>query len=186
MNDLSRLLQEAFECSMSDVHTALPGVVVSYDAATRRADIQPSLKRKMPGGKFLEFPVVPDVPVIFPRTKNCTIHFPLEKDDEVLLVVSERGTDIWKGKGGKGIEESDPRRFDLQDCFAIPGLQPVKFQDNPPDGLSIQYKDFKSNVIDDKAIMEFKSVKAETNGSKITTEFASFESKGEIKHEGEI
>jgi hypothetical protein len=184
MDDLSKLIREAFEYSMTDIHTALPGVVVKYDANTRRADIQPSLKRKMPNGKFMDFPVVPDVPVIFPGTKNCTIHFPLENDDEVLLIINERGTDTWKSKGGKGIEETDPRRFDLQDCFVIPGLQPVKFQDNPADGLSIQYKDFKTNVVNDKATMQFKSIKTETDGSKITSEFVNLESKGDIKHEG--
>jgi hypothetical protein len=157
-DELSKLLRETFEYSMTDIHTALPGVVVKYDAKTRRADIQPSLKRKMPGEKFMDFPIIPEVPVMFFGTKKYTVHIPLEKDDEVLLIVSERGTDTWKNTGGKGIEETDPRRFDLQDCFAIPGLQPVDFISVEEAGLNIVHKsapdgDFISSVtMDDNGI----------------------------------
>jgi hypothetical protein len=69
-DELKKLLRETFEYSMSDVHLCIPGVVEKYDPKTRRADIQPSFKRKMPGGKFMDFPMVPDVPVRFPGTKK--------------------------------------------------------------------------------------------------------------------
>jgi hypothetical protein len=140
MDALSQLLRENIEWYMTDVHTALAGVIKKYDPATRRADIQPSVKRKLPGGKYLDFPVVPDVPVLFPGSKKYTLHFPLEEGDEVLLIASERGTDSWKAKGGKGIEEADPRRFDLQDCYAIPGLQVVDFIPVSEAGLNIVHK----------------------------------------------
>jgi hypothetical protein len=90
MDELNRLIVEYFEYAMTDVHTALPGVVVKYDPQTRRADVQPSLTRKLPGEKFLKFPVIPDVPVMFPGSKKYTLHFPLEEGDEVLLIVTER------------------------------------------------------------------------------------------------
>jgi hypothetical protein len=163
MDDLSQLLRETFEYSMTNIHTALAGVVKKYDPATRRADIQPSLKRKMPDGTYLNFPVIPDVPVLFPGSKKYTLHFPLEEGDEVLLIASERGTDSWKAKGGKGIEEADLRRFDLQDCYAIPGLQPQEFIVAKENGLQIIHKsafdgDFISQVLmdDDKVEIKYK------------------------------
>jgi hypothetical protein len=140
MDDLSRLLKEFFEYSMTDVHTAFPGVVIKYDPATRRADIQPSIKRKMPDGLFLELPIITEVPVLFFGTKKYTIHIPLEKDDEVLIIVTERALDTWKSKGGKGVEEKDPRRFDLIDCIAIPGLQQSDFIPVTEAGLNIIHK----------------------------------------------
>jgi hypothetical protein len=188
-DELSKLLRETFEYSMTDIHTALPGVVVKYDAKTRRADIQPSLKRKMPGGKFMDFPIIPEVPVMFLGTKKYTVHIPLEKDDEVLLIVNERGTDTWKNTGGKGIEETDPRRFDLQDCFAIPGLQPVEFIPVEDAGLNIIHKsapdgDFISSVTmdDNKIEMKFKEkadVILQDDDILATTEKCSFEMYGE-------
>jgi hypothetical protein len=137
MDELSLLIRESIEYYMTDVHTTIPGVVVKYDAKTRRADIQPSLKRKMPGGKFLEFPIIPDVPVRYSGNKEYTIHFPLKKDDEVLLIVTERGTDTWKASGGKEIEENDLRRFDIQDCIAITGNAPQDFIAVEDEGLNI-------------------------------------------------
>jgi len=140
VDDLKKLLRESFEYQMTDVHTAMPAVVVRYDPKTRRADVQPSLKRKMPGGEYMAFPVISEVPVVFFGTKKFTIHVPLERDDEVLLVFSERGTDAWKDIGGDGIEEADPRRFDLQDCFALPGLQAADFIPVEEKGLNIVHR----------------------------------------------
>jgi hypothetical protein len=151
-DDLSKLLRESFEYNMTNVHTAFPGTVEKYDPATRRADIQPYLKRKLPNGEFMDFPIIPDVPVLFFGTINCTIHAPLEKDDEVLMMVCERATDQWRDNGGKGVEDTDPRRFNLMDCFAIPGLQPKKFQKTPETGISIIYKEKQKILIDDDTI----------------------------------
>lgn len=148
-DELNRLLRESFEYNMANVHTCFPGVVVKYDAATRRADIQPSLKRKMPDGKFMDFPVIPDIPVEYPGTKNCTIHFPLEEGTEVSVHVIERSTDVWRDRGGDGIEDTDPRRFNLQDCYATPGLQPKDFPKTPATGISIIYKEKQKILIDD-------------------------------------
>lgn len=139
--ELKQLLRESFEYSMTDVHTSFPGVVEKYDANTRRADIQPSLKRRLPDGSFAAFPIIPDIPVRFPGTKKYTIHFPLEKGDEVSVNVIERSTDIWRDNGGSGIEDGDPRRFNLQDCYAVPGLQPKEFIPATEPGLQIIHKD---------------------------------------------
>lgn len=140
MDELTRLLQENFEYLMTNVHTAFPGVVVKYDADKRRADIQPSLRRRLPSGEYAELPVIPDVPVLFPGTRQYTVCFPLEKDDEVLCVCMERSTDAWRDAGGADIEDADPRRFSLMDCAAIPGLQPVEFISAEGVGFSVVHK----------------------------------------------
>lgn len=124
---LIQLLEENFECSMSNVHTAFPAVVKSYDAETRRVEVQPSLKRKMPNGEFMDLPIIVDVPVVFPATKKCGIHFTLEEGDEVMLVCAERCLDSWKDSGGSGIEDGDIRRFSMPDAMCFPGLQATEF-----------------------------------------------------------
>jgi hypothetical protein len=134
------LLKEHFWYEVTNMHTSFPGVVESYDPATRRADIQPSLTRKMPDGAFLAWPVIPNVPVRFPGTKKYTIHFPLEKGDEVEVTVCERSTGKWRASGGKDIEDGDLRRFDLNDCYCSPGLQPVEFIAVEEAGLNIVHK----------------------------------------------
>lgn len=173
MDELTRLLKESFYHSMTNIHTAFPGVVVKYDVEKRRADIQPSIKRKLPNGEFVDLPVVPDVPVMFPGTKQYTLCFPLEKDDEVLCVCMERGTDSWRDSGGSGIEENDPRRFSLMDCVAVPGLQSVEFIAAEGDGFCIVHKtkpdgelisavtmdDDKIEVKNNKAVLKIKGDK---------------------------
>jgi hypothetical protein len=81
----------------------------------------------------------------------------------VALHVIERGTDVWRDKGGKGIEDADPRRFNLCDCYAVPGLEPIEFIPVTEDGLNIVHKtdfdgDFISSVTmdDDKVTLKYK------------------------------
>jgi hypothetical protein len=162
-DELKQLLRETFECAMTDVQICLPGVVEKYDPKTRRADVQPSLKRKMPGGKFMDLSVIPDVPVRFSGSRKYTIHFPLEKGEEVALHFIQRSTDVWRDKGGKDIEDTDPRRFDFCDCYAVSGLEPIEFIPVTEDGLNIVHKtnfdgDFISSITmdDDKVEMKYK------------------------------
>ena len=88
------------------VHTSLPGVVVAYDAATRRARVQPAVDLLLsppdnPTADFGELipmpkPVILDVPVIFPAGGGYTLHFPLVKDDPVMLLFAERDIAAFK------------------------------------------------------------------------------------------
>ncbi len=125
--ELMKLLNENFEYNTTNLHTAFPGVVKSYDSETRRAEIQPSLKRKLSTGEFIEFPVLVDVPVLYFGTVKGGIHITLEENDEVLVICSERCLDMWKDNGLSGIEDSDRRRFTLSDAICIPGLQATTF-----------------------------------------------------------
>jgi hypothetical protein len=139
-NELNRLLQEYVDYALGNARFTLPGVVEKYDYKTRRADVKPSLKRKLPDGGFAEFPVIPDVPVVYAGSRKYTIHFPLEKGDEVELRFCDRSTDVWRDKGDGGIEDAEGRRNALPDCFVTPGLQPVKFIAAPEDGLAVIHK----------------------------------------------
>lgn len=137
---LMQLLEESFEYNMANIHTAFPGVVKSYDAETRRAEVQPSLKRKMPNGQFMELPIIVDAPVLYFGTVKAGIHIPLEEGDEVLLLCSERCLDSWKDAGGSGIEDNDARRFSIPDAVVIPGLQATTFPNiEDKEGFSLHH-----------------------------------------------
>lgn len=124
---LMQLIEETFEYGMTNVHTAFPAVVKNYDAETRRAEVQPSLKRKMSNSEFMDLPIIVDVPVLYFGTTKAGIHIPLEEGDEVLIVCSERCLDSWKDAGGDSIEDTDTRKFSMPDAVAIPGLQAQTF-----------------------------------------------------------
>jgi len=141
MQDLTDFMREFTEYYFTQVHTSFPGVVSEYDAKTRRAIVQPSLKRRAGNKEYIPFPLLIDVPVLYPGTKKWTIHFPLEENDEVAVFFSERSLETWKDIGQDNIEDPDPRRFDLCDAYCVPGLQPIEFISAEETGLQIIHKD---------------------------------------------
>jgi hypothetical protein len=103
--------------------------------------VQPSLKRRAGNKEYIAFPLLIDVPVLFPGTKKWTIHFPLEENDEVAVYFSDRALEAWKDIGQDGIEDPDPRRYDLCDAYCVPGLQPQEFISATEPGLQIIHMD---------------------------------------------
>ena len=113
------------------VHTSLPGVVVEYDAATRRARVQPAVDLLLspPDNPTADFgalipmpkPIILDVPVIFPAGGGYTVHFPLVKDDPVMLLFAERDIATFK----ETLETGPPLTDDvmeIQHAVCIPGF----------------------------------------------------------------
>ena len=136
---------------LANVHTAMPGEIVDYDPETVTATIEPSVKRKMANGEILTMPLLNMVPILFPRTADFGLTFPLKKGDGVLVIFSERALDTWWNKG-KGFVPATIRKFDLSDGIAIPGL----FTKN--NGIAA----------DDKLRLKFKDVFLETDGDDFT------------------
>ena len=126
---LAEVIREAFENRLSDLHTAMPGTIVKYDARTQEASVQPLLKRAYvneDGSEGLdELPIIQGVQVAFPRAGKYFMTFPLAKGDPVLLVFSERSLDEWSASSGKvTLDPIDLRMHDLSDAIAIPGCYP--------------------------------------------------------------
>jgi hypothetical protein len=114
-----------FQAMIGGVHTAFPGMVQSYDPATMRAEIQPCLMRKyynLPDATPL--PTLLEVPVLFMSTGSIHIIAPPDVGSYVLIVCSERSLDSWLTSGGV-VDPVNPRKFDLSDAVAIPGLFPL-------------------------------------------------------------
>jgi len=97
-------IRTAIESELIDVHTAMICSVKSYDAATQRVDVVPQIKRPIESydtGDITheEMPVLPNIPVAFPRAGNMSITFPLEAGHFVLVVFNEYSIDQWLEKG---------------------------------------------------------------------------------------
>lgn len=121
------ILRQAINYELSNVHTCLPARIVSYDYTRQKADVQPLLNKRyktnQPQGEILPMPQITNVPVIFPRTAEFSIHFPIKEGDLVMLLFSERSIDLWLTVGGQ-VTPQDPRKFDLSDAIALVGLYP--------------------------------------------------------------
>lgn len=109
------------EARLKNVHTCLPGIIVSYDAAKQTAQVQPAIQRIFTERGPINLPVCVDVPVLFPAGGNFVLTFPIQANDECLLWFSERCIDLWFTYGSTQ-PPFEYRLHDLSDGFAFVGI----------------------------------------------------------------
>ncbi|CAG9172269.1 Gp138 family membrane-puncturing spike protein [Cupriavidus respiraculi] len=131
-------LRRLIATELADIHTTLPGVIVSYDGSS--AVVRPALPKQLASGQFLAPPQIVQVPVCWPagdvRGSLALITVPLKAGDPVKLSFSERALESWLS-GSDGAPD-DPRQFDLSDAFATPVLRPGTARADI-DNVSVEY-----------------------------------------------
>lgn len=152
INTLTSVVKQAIENKTAEIHTALPGQIVSYDASTQTADIQLLIKRKFfdSSVKAQTLPVIPNVPVKHPRTIDAFIHLPIKKGDFVELIFQERSIDKYLASG-QIVDPEDFRKHDFRDAIAHLGYYPIDntFEVTNPDAIEITNKDGKFTITND-------------------------------------
>ena len=108
-NNAIDALNSMMKSHLSDVNTAIPGVIVSY--ANGLARVAPTGKKRFADGDVLDYPIVPNVRVCWPSFSggSAGIKGPVKPGDRCLLVFSQQAID----------GTDDRRMFDLQDACAI-------------------------------------------------------------------
>lgn len=137
---LQAILLRAVERAQRGIRQALPARVEKYDAATRKASVQPLLLEGAPDAagerQTQALPVITNVPVVFPGSGGARVRWPINKGDTVLLIFSSASLDRWLVRGGM-LDPGDDRNHDLNDCFALPGVQ--SFNEAGDDGTMIEF-----------------------------------------------
>ncbi len=122
------LIQQHLDSFAQDLHTALPGKVVSYDPETQTADVEPLLRRSLFSGDgdrtAEDLPILPAVPVVWPRGGGYYVHMPLGAGDTVLLVFTEMAHAAALEQDGVA-DAGDEGRHTLAGAVAIPMLASV-------------------------------------------------------------
>lgn len=126
---LAEIVERILEDAKADLHVALPGRVESYDPAKQIANIKPTIKQTVREGDdqdktLLEHPVIPAVPVVWPRGGGYFMTFPLAAGDSGLLVFSERDLGAWRDSGQVS-DAGDEGIHGLAGAVFIPGLEVV-------------------------------------------------------------
>jgi hypothetical protein len=140
--DLTEILGDHRDAILGELHVAMPGRVQTYDAAKQVADVVPCVRGTIPdsdGNVILEdLPVIPNVPVAWPRGGGFYLHFPLAVGDHVWLVFNSSAIAQWRATGEVS-EPGDLRRSSLSYPFAIPAAAPDKqaFTDAPASGEAV-------------------------------------------------
>lgn len=142
ISELETAIRDAIEAGLLDTHTALPGIVQKYNAATQLADIQLVVSRmQAEDGLTVTIPVLPDVPLIHPRSGTAIMHLPIAVGDSVLVLFCERNIDDWRRTGLPG-DAPDDRRHHYSDPVALVGLYPdsesIALDQGDETGITIQ------------------------------------------------
>ena len=116
-----------------NLHTCLPGLVLSYNSTSKRARVQPGLRTRLApvedDPRTLEDkPPILNVPLRQTATGGHMVHQAIHNGDTVLLMFSERGLDQFKERwstwqNGAASELTNPAKgafFEMRDAFALP------------------------------------------------------------------
>jgi hypothetical protein len=120
---LARVIKDAIEARIGELHVSLPAKVLSYDVAKQTCSVEPVIKRKYVTGEVVSLPVINNVPVCMPRAGNAFLSLPIKVGNYVLLIFSERSLDVWLKQGGS-VDPLESRKHHLSDAIAIPGVYP--------------------------------------------------------------
>ena len=136
-SNLASVLRFALEQHLKSVNTCLPGHIVKYDAATRRASVRSALDILTTDGELLPAPQIENVPVVFTSGGGWTFGFPLAEGDPVLLVFAQRGLSGFKRDHDRSSPDVDSL-FSIRDAIAIPGFGPTSITPGSTDGVTLQ------------------------------------------------
>ena len=134
---LPEALRMALDARAGQIRTALPGVVVEYHRAEQTADIRPTV---WPDGE--EAPILPSIPVVWPRGGGGYLVFPLTDDskwapgDTGLIIVCEADIAEWRRTAEVG-SPADVARHHLQNACFLPGLVPIGREVSHPAGTVV-------------------------------------------------
>jgi hypothetical protein len=134
------------ESERRQVVTQVPGEIVSYDAKTQTASVQPKLTQKY-GDQSLKAPELIDIPVDHPRAGTFILHKPPKRGDPVVLNIPHRSQVDYNSEG-KEVDGAPTRMFNLSDARATltghPTSKPAK--NMPEKGVYFGTEDGKAGI----------------------------------------
>lgn len=123
---------DVFEVMLGSMHQHLPAKVVRYDAATRKATVQPLIKYRdrsagVDNKGLVDMPVIQGVSVMMLGTDESLINVPVKVGSKVMLCFSSKAGDTFKlSNNEQTVDPDDDRIFDVNDCYCIP-VAPMAF-----------------------------------------------------------
>ena len=90
-NEIKTVIEGWIGDMLSQVHTCIPGKIISYNPAENRAVVQPTGAFKTEDGRSLPYPVIYSVPCVFPvgGGGKTGLTFPIAAGDGCLIVFAE-------------------------------------------------------------------------------------------------
>lgn len=143
---------------MFETHVCLPAIVQSFNNKEQTVEVQPCIRENFTNQdgetQYVEYPLLINVPVVYPGSSEFFIHFPLKKGDEGIVIFADLSIDNWFESGGVQ-NPIEYRRHDLSDGFFIPGVfsKPRASGINFPNSLILKNKNGVGIEITDSVIL---------------------------------
>lgn len=122
IRDLKGTIKSHIDNFETQLFTALPATIISFDATEQTATVAPVMLEPYTDGIVAEIAEIDHVPVVFPSAGGGSLTFPVKVGDEVLLIFSSRNYDTWWDTGEVKKLPSTRRFNDLTDAVAIIGI----------------------------------------------------------------
>jgi hypothetical protein len=124
----------------------MPGVIQEFDATKQTVKVQLAIRERINLNLVptdINLPLLVDVPIVLPRGGGFSVTVPVAAGDECLVVFGDMCIDAWWQSGGTENAQSDKRRHDLSDAFAVmaPWSQPRVLSNYSTDALQIRSDD---------------------------------------------
>jgi hypothetical protein len=124
--DLVDVLEGREEDLLLRLNTATPARVQRYDAALQVVDAVPLVRGPVPRADGTydheDLPVVPSVPVVWPRVGAWSLTMALAPGDTGLLVCCDGDVGTWRAGSGDVVDPVNLQRHHLSHAVFLPGL----------------------------------------------------------------
>lgn len=149
MNQIERIASPEEQARQRDdelsaaLRVAMPAIVTAVDLSRQVVSVRPALMGKLRGyeGQIneVQYPVLTEVPIVFPRACGLSVTYPVRVGDECLVIFADSCIDFWWQNGGIQ-STNDTRKHDLSDGIAIFGLssQPRKLSSVSSSAIEIR------------------------------------------------
>lgn len=166
INDLTNLLKIHSDEIKKDINTCIPCSVIEFDKEKQLASLQIAINIVDDKDNQHKHEPIIECPVFFVGNSDYIIEHEIKKDDEGLILFSQRCIDNWLKNGG--IVDQDTIRFhDINDAIFIPGIrsQKNKIDNFSNDGIKLRNKDNNNYLwIKSNGEIEIKTKKLIVNG----------------------
>lgn len=116
----TELLEQAKERAVMDVRVSMPARIVSFDPATKTAQVEILLKMVDDADEAIDYPPLTDCPCVFTRGGGFHVVHPYKAGDNGLVLFSDRCLDGWF-ESGQAAAPMDYRIHSMSDAYFIGG-----------------------------------------------------------------
>ena len=118
----AQIVEALYEKFSKTMRVAMPALIEEYDFETQKASVKIDIKELFQNGNSQEYPVISEVPVIFPMSGGASFTMPVVRGDTCMLIFADRDIEKWL-LGARNEPVNSRRAHHLSDAIAIMGLK---------------------------------------------------------------